>query len=250
MTALAPIETPKAMGGGTGFAYEDVQQSIEHLYDLRSKVIRIGLLGTLLHRPDPQRPTTNEERADLFGLLKSEVANFNQVAKVVEDGRARLGIHPAMADWMHRLAQQQPDALEVVLRVNDLSLAVLKAAQDQSAAQSDALRAHRTAARKTFHGAITELCLFMWRSYDKDQSQRLMKTQEAAQVLGERLTRLERIGTHVRLVSLNASVEASHIGDRGRGLSVIAQEFKLLAEEVTNLAQLARQDVEMMQAIK
>ena len=57
-------------------------------------------------------------------------------------------------------------------------------------------------------------------------------------------TRLEKIGKHVRLVSLNASVEASRVGDAGRGLGVIATEFKSLAEEIQGLASNARSNID------
>lgn len=230
------------------FAYEDVQHAIEQLYDLRSKVIRIGLLGTLLHRPDPDRPTTEAEREDFLTLLTSEVGIFNEVIAVLETGTPARGIHPLIARWMRGMAEQNRDYLRVALQVNTLSLRVLKAAKTGSQDQSAALIDHRKAARDHFHHAVTELCLSMWRDYDKDQSNRLDKAQAAADTLSGRLNRLERIGTHVRLVSINASVEAARIGTDGQGLSQIAQEFKGLAEEVKKLAQSARKDVQALRA--
>ena len=68
----------------------------------------------------------------------------------------------------------------------------------------------------------------------------------AAEAIGKTLTRLEHIGKHVRLVSLYASVEASRVGDAGRGLGVIAVEFKTLAEEIQMLAVTARADIAEM----
>lgn len=55
--------------------------------------------------------------------------------------------------------------------------------------------------------------------------------------------RVIRVGKHVRLVSLNASVEAARAGDVGKGLMVIAHEFKSLAEEIQSLAKDARGDM-------
>ncbi len=253
MNAPASFDTPtqdalRAAKDGQ-FSYENVQFAIEQLYDLRSKVIRIGLLGTLIHRPDPHQPDTQTETQDCLDLLATEADTFDNVVNILETGTPYKGIHPLLARWMNLLAQENPQDLAVIRRVNQLTQRLVIAAQSGSTDQSAALREHRRVARQSFHSAITGLCLFMWHAYDKDQSKRLARTQAAAAALSERLTRLERIGTHVRLVSLNASVEASHIGDRGRGLSVIAQEFKGLAEEVRTLAQEARQDVSMMQEL-
>jgi hypothetical protein len=50
---------------------------------------------------------------------------------------------------------------------------------------------------------------------------------------------LERTGSiarHVRLVAINAAIEANRLGDDGRGIAFIANEFKDLAEELQSIA--------------
>lgn len=90
---------------------------------------------------------------------------------------------------------------------------------------------------------ITTLVMALWTDMDSAREHDLKAATQAALSLGKRLNRLEHIGKHVRLVSLNASVEASRAGDVGKGLMVIAHEFKTLAEEIQVLAKDARADV-------
>ncbi|WP_187431591.1 hypothetical protein ROLI_022630 [Roseobacter fucihabitans] len=45
-------------------------------------------------------------------------------------------------------------------------------------------------------------------------------------------------------MSINASMEASRAGEAGKGLAIIAQEFKTLAEEVQQLTSSAREDIQ------
>jgi hypothetical protein len=42
---------------------------------------------------------------------------------------------------------------------------------------------------------------------------------------------IDSVSQKVKLISLNASIEASHAGDKGRGFSVLAAEIRALSEE-------------------
>lgn len=92
---------------------------------------------------------------------------------------------------------------------------------------------------------MTQVIADVWANIDAARESDLGQAQKSANALGTRLTRLEHIGKHVRLVSLNASVEAARAGDVGKGLMVIAHEFKSLAEEIQSLARDARGDMDL-----
>lgn len=91
---------------------------------------------------------------------------------------------------------------------------------------------------------MTQVIADVWANIDAARESDLEQAQMAANALGTRLARLDHIGKHVRLVSLNASVEAARAGDVGKGLMVIAHEFKSLAEEIQSLAKAARTDMD------
>ncbi len=228
-------------------SYLEVQDAIDEIYDLRSKVVRIGLLGTLLYRPDPMRPTPDAERDSLLALLKEQVSAFDAATRLMERGAPFPDISPSMCSWICKCAQECPKELALASRVNKLGQRVLVETLAASDRRSAALAEHMKVARAGYHDAISVLCEHMWATYEVPRNGQLERAKTAARTLDTRLTRLERIGTHVRLVSLNASVEASRVGEAGRGLSIIAHEFKELAEEVGRIAQAAREDVTAMQ---
>lgn len=246
MNAITSTNPATASRADIDFTYLEVQDAIDEIFDLRSKVVRIGLLGTLLYRPDPMRDTPEAERAELLAMLEHQVSVFDQVTRLMDRGAPHPDMTPQMCRWIAQCAQEKPDELALAVQVSTLGQRILQETQAQSDQRSAALAEHMRVARAGYHDAITTLCEHMWAVYEAPRSARFDRAKAAAQTLDTRLTRLERIGTHVRLVSLNASVEASRVGEAGRGLSIIAHEFKELAEEVGRIAQEARKDVSAM----
>ncbi|MEP2472062.1 MAG: methyl-accepting chemotaxis protein, partial [Paracoccaceae bacterium] len=97
-----------------------------------------------------------------------------------------------------------------------------------------------------FFAMVTDFCDGLWNEIDSARQNDLARAQESTEAILRTLTQLEKIGKHVRLVSLNASVEAARVGDVARGLGVIATEFKTLAEKIQNLSMDAREEIAEM----
>lgn len=55
---------------------------------------------------------------------------------------------------------------------------------------------------------------------------------------------IQDIASNTRLLSLNASIEAAHAGEYGRGFSVIAQEVKKLSQKVHDSANHIKEDIQ------
>ena len=246
-TFLSPGRAARidAVPSDPGVTYQNVQDAVDEIYELRSKVIRIALMSVILHRPDPNTPTTAREREECLLILRTDVQQFRAVVDMLHTGSEFAGISPEIRTWICKLAKEKPAELASANRVAAASEALLQAAETETD-RSAALRQHRATARQGFHEAVITLCEHIWADFERDRAALLARAHTAAASLSKRLTRLERIGTHVRLVSLNATVEASRVGDAGRGLTLIAQEFKILAEEVRALANQARGDVASM----
>lgn len=243
-SSLAPTdEQLRIRAKAAHFAYADVRAAADQVYDLRVKVIRINLLGTLLHRPDPWQKMDAKQRDELTSYLAAQTKEFTDITALLGKGTLLKGIHLDICKWMHACALERPKALQIVQHFSDLALKINDGAGSDNAAQSQLLADHFVAGRSGVLTAILQLCEHLWSDYQSYRDDELAQSRQATEALNQRLTRLERIGSHVRLVSLNATVEASRVGDAGRGLSIIAQEFKTLAEEVKSIAQDARADV-------
>lgn len=222
---------------------EALRRAIDLVATLRARVLRVGLFGTLLYRPDPGMPIDPAQRAREMDILEKQVEMITAVISALKGNGLLPNTPQVISDWIASNAAQLPVTLASVQKLDPLSRDVLAAAQAGSADQRAVLAHHMQSARSGFFEAVTALCDALWDDLAAQHDAALDRATAAATSLGERLSRLERIGKHVRLVSLNASVEAARAGDVGKGLMVIAHEFKTLAEEIQTLAKDARGDI-------
>lgn len=223
-----------------------LRSAIDLVATLRARMIRVGLFGTLLYRPDPAVSHDPAQRIRELDILNSEVDTITAVCATLTRASPLPDTPQIIADWIATTAAQMPEVLAKILQMDGLSRAVLTAAKSGSNQQRRALGEHMKVARSGFFDAVTTLCDALWDDIYAQHSFALEQATDAALLLGDRLTRLDRIGKHVRLVSLNASVEAARAGDVGKGLMVIAHEFKSLAEEIQTLAKAAHSDMDRL----
>ena len=153
--------------------------------------------------------------------------------------------------WIKRLADASPDIIRTLDTIHRLSVDVWDAARDLEAGKTGAakrldtaLSAHFDFGRGTHFNSVTAFCDSLWRSLDESRDADMARSLQAGAAIHDALSKLDKIGRHVRLVSINASVEASRAGDAGKGLSVIAVEFKALSEDIQKLAAHAKQEID------
>lgn len=240
---LRPTPADQSRGPPLGATPEELRRAIDLVATLRARVIRIGFFGTLLYRPDPAGPGTPEAVMQQLDILRTEVALVRTVCNALTSNTGLPDTSAGVSHWIHRIAKRSAKKLARIVQIADLSEMVLIAIEQRNPIAGKHLNAHMVNARSGFYEVVTELCEGFWDDIAESHVEELDKATNAAKLLADRLIRLEHIGKHVRLVSLNASVEAARAGDVGKGLMVIAHEFKFLAEEIQSLAKEARDDV-------
>ncbi|MEX0311894.1 MAG: methyl-accepting chemotaxis protein [Tateyamaria sp.] len=235
-----PAHTEEAL-----FAHR--RAAIDIIATTRARAIRSALFAAYLFRNHPTHPEDEATRANWRMVLREQYdAIARAVAllygadpenKVPEEVCAWIGEHGA--SWTkHRASFERMRDLtwDLVDSCNDGDLDRMQAALD----------AHFTFGRGGFFEMVTEFIDGLWNTLDTVRHEEMEHAEASGRAITRTLTRLEQIGKHVRLVSLNASVEAARVGDAGRGLGVIAVEFKTLAEEIQLLATTARADIQSM----
>ncbi|MDG1472351.1 MAG: methyl-accepting chemotaxis protein [Ascidiaceihabitans sp.] len=220
--------------------FEDRRDVIDLIATMRARTIRVALFGTLIHRPNPSERANAEHQPHRLEILREQVHEMQTVRDLMAGEYYHDNFASSMCTWVKEQAKLSPDAMQSISTMVELSEDVLRAASHQDQNLADALDKHFRFGRSGFAQIITEFCNQLWASLDEKRAADTAKANQATKAVGEILTRLEYIGKHVRLVSLNASVEAARAGDAGRGLAVIATEFKTLAEEIQSLATRAR----------
>ncbi|MEM1373138.1 MAG: methyl-accepting chemotaxis protein [Pseudomonadota bacterium] len=83
---------------------------------------------------------------------------------------------------------------------------------------------------------------------DADSS-RLDAATQATEGAKAAMGRIDAISRSVRLISLNAAVEAARVGETGRGFSVIAGEIKTLAEAIASASQEAGRSMDELREV-
>ena len=210
---------------------------IDLIATTRDRCVRVALFGAMLHRTNPDRETTEDERTHTAGVLVDTVNWIERVAALVTTGVDPWEKIPvAVSTWVLKFADQAPETVEKITMIAALSRRVADNIDKGSQALGRALEAHLDARRDGLMDDIAMFCDRMWATMDAEREAEVVRAKDAGDAIQQTLSRLEAIGKHVRLVSLNASVEAARVGDAGKGLGVIAVEFKSLAEEIQHLA--------------
>lgn len=170
-------------------------------------------------------------KADAMGGLARAIRGFDAVRDLFADWRRRDGLHPDLAPLFVAMRARDSGAIKAI----DAYRAVVGAAYEEIARKGDIDPAIfdevMRVAYATFHPAMLGLSQ---RMSEAGQAARNRADQSAREAQARALDARERIDTiarTVRLISLNARVEAAHAGDAGRAFGVIAEEIKALSEQ-------------------
>jgi hypothetical protein len=224
---------------------DEMRRAIDQIALLRARNVRVSYSAMALHRPDPTGATTQDDRDQYLKKLADDAKTMSNLSALLQFARPANDppIPSDIGQWFHIIACGKPKKLARVVKICAMAQKLYEAAKNDSPSLGHLLNDYQIESRRDFFDLITELVGALWGTYGQYQRIDLEHATTTATKLVGRLERLEDIGRHVRLVSLNASVEAARAGDVGKGLMVIAQEFKGLAEEIQSLAQVAREDM-------
>ena len=242
MNAVTHINTSPPLDDATLFAHR--RTAIDMIATTRARAIRVALFGAYLFRSHPTKAEDEATRQHWRDVLREQCDDLSRSCRLLHGTDPRGEVPAPVCNWLAEYAANHPKHCAGLERMRDLSVDVLRAAENADEAALDgALHAHLVYGRGGFFELVTEFIDGLWSSLDAERQDDVGKATASANAISKTLQRLEHIGKHVRLVSLNASVEAARVGDAGRGLGVIAVEFKTLAEEIQHLATTARADI-------
>ncbi|GIT92735.1 hypothetical protein JANAI62_30280 [Jannaschia pagri] len=177
-----------------------------------------------------------EMRVSARDGLNRATEGYDALRDLLADWRNRQTLHPAL----HPLFEETDahttgslGAIDAYRAVLEEVIAALDAGGDLEPAIFDRVMG---TAYKVFHPAMVSLSGKMAETGNalRDHGQRTA-TEARLRALDAR-DRIDTIARTVRLISLNARVEAAHAGDAGRAFGVIAEEIKTLSEQTETVS--------------
>ncbi|WP_299962200.1 methyl-accepting chemotaxis protein [uncultured Roseobacter sp.] len=219
----------------------------------RKAIDRVAMLRTLsmqiaLNVSQLAADETSTRHGQLTSDLKDLSASLKTTAAVLSGEQTFDDLPEALGHWLASIAKQNTKEAHVIAHMADKADKLVQQALSGDGVEATDLASFISFAEDDFLSAVSRLTDRIWATIEDGRAEQLERAMQSAARLNEGLTRLERIGKYVRSMSINASVEASRAGEAGKGLAIIAQEFKTLAEEVQQLTVSAREDIESIES--
>lgn len=171
-------------------------------------------------------------RAGCAAGFQRAFEGMDAILGLVRDADARAGLHPLAATLIARAADARPDAAAVIGRFHEEARSC-GARLDED----DGAGAHASLERLSRLGNVDCVAEFaglghaIARCTEDWRAEAAAQARDAQRSAMDARDRIEGIARTVRLISLNARVEAARAGDAGRAFGVIAEEIKDLSEQ-------------------
>ncbi|MEL6913835.1 MAG: methyl-accepting chemotaxis protein [Pseudomonadota bacterium] len=196
---------------------------------------RIGFFAMLAAHGRTADERAHYARAAAVARARAELAHGAMVGRGPVDG-----FEDEAVDWSRgHVARSDGLAERVAAFHGTLDAALGLSEGDVPGAVIDYLLDVTDRAGALFGDRYTALLLRMEADLEEVNAARAASSVGAAHQAREAMARIDGISRSVRLISLNAAVEAARVGDAGRGFSVIAAEIKSLAEAIADASRAA-----------
>ena len=194
------------------------------------------------------------------GRTEEEVAHYARVGQVAKS-RADLargaligegeidGFQLEALDWARGHVRAIDGLGTKVARFHETLDETLRAAEVDRSAVIDYLLDVTDRAASLFGDAYGGLIAAMDKELEEANALRTAQSEEVTEEAKKAMVRIDAITRSVRLISINASVEAARVGDPGRGFSVIAGEIKTLAEAIAGASGDAGRSMDQLQSL-
>ncbi|MEM1342087.1 MAG: methyl-accepting chemotaxis protein [Pseudomonadota bacterium] len=210
----------------------------------RSQIGRLFFFAVMLSHP------SNADRREHYEkFLNAAKAEVDRANAIIAGAEAVPSCDPAALSWARKLIEQHPD---VISRVKDFHALTEDAVTKIDGAPDELMTfliEITEQADTLFNGCFHKLIETLNGDLEEHETSRAAAYDTATADAKSAMTRIDAISRSVRLISLNAAVEAARVGDAGRGFSVIAGEIKTLAEAIASASHDAERSMDDLRQV-
>lgn len=158
------------------------------------------------------------------------LGGFRRLHSALVDRGPLPELNEAALAWMRGVADECGHTLPPLTEFGKRAGSIVTALEAGRPVEATEIEEMIAFVYSSFHFAAVELSEVIHDAHNIIISEERAKAEEARGSAKEAVDRIDTISRTVRLIALNAAVEAARAGDAGRGFSVIAQEIKSLSE--------------------
>ena len=178
-------------------------------------------IGNQLSESTNKASESVSEIRNLYNFINTETATLSSEAITIKDSSFQIN---EKADQMKKSVQNQSEAISTTsaaLTEMSASLTNISSIANDQRAGMNTLIKNLDSQMKLLQNLVNDMTKV------KESSDRVSTFVEA----------VNKISSQTGLLAMNASIEAAHAGELGKGFSVIAQEIRKLADETSKNAQ-------------
>ena len=238
---LDRVHTQQGEDSKTSDEMKEKSAAIEAVGGLRTSLGALSFCALSHHAAE-----NDQQRTDALNGFESSASKLLEGCALLSDGQPMGEITPATAGWIRKTVAENR---EVARAVDGFRASMKELRQNFEGPNSpdfSRVQAFNRMIETSMRGALDDIIRTLRHDIDQNNKAALETTGRAMVAIEKAMDDILGVSTNVRLISINASVEAARAGPAGVGFGVIAAEIQRLAGEIRSTADSATNELAEM----
>ena len=170
-------------------------------------------------------------RGHALKSMERALATYALIEDVVMTNKPMPQVHRAALEWMRDVVRNGGQDLSGVRQMHVICTEHFNQIKNGTPLTGEQVEDLMRFSYGSFHNSVVGLVDLLREAHADREAEQRQAAEDAQSKARNAAEKIDGITRTVRLISLNAAVEAARAGDAGRGFSVIAQEIKALSEK-------------------